>query len=150
MRAAWIIGCMLAGAVVATIAAFAGLLLWAILNPKKNAELEMGFVVYFVLMPVLGLILGVTAGGLFAWARPDLAPSAGRHFLFFAGPPVLASGLLFLSGGWMQVVRDIGQLFGGNSWTDRLHGFLNAFFFLGPLATALGLFLCATIILREQ
>lgn len=81
MWAVWYLGCMLSGAVYAILALVSALILWATLNPRKNAEIEMGFVAILASLPILGTLLGAIGGAYFAWARPDLAPNGGRSFL---------------------------------------------------------------------
>jgi hypothetical protein len=146
MQAAWFIGCMLTGIVIATIAAVTALLLWAILNPKKNAELEMGFVAILILMPVVGLIVGAFSGAMFAGVRPDLASQAGRPFLLLAWLPGiwtvfwvfnLVSGLL-LSLQWANFWERLWQA------SIRIDGLL---FLLLPAATTVGLIWCGRTIL---
>ena len=133
---AWFSGCMLGGTVLGLVVL---LLLVHAIDFITAAKMEMGIFGLLMAVAVLGPIIGVIGGGVFAFRHPELAAGSGRWFLLLAIPPALPTALLCFDT-WRRK-RSLREVMEFANWLD-------AAFKLMPPVLILGLVICGLILLR--
>ena len=134
---AWFLGCILGGTSLCLLVLW--LLFFATL-PITADKYEMGVFGLMMIIVVLGPIVGVIGGAVFAFQHPELAAGSGKFFLLLAIPPLPPIALLIFD--LWDRKRSLREEF--CSWKN----WFEAAFRLTPPVLTLGLVICGLILLR--